>query len=110
VDARVQSEVCPLFFSLGTGNRLQATFEEAGLVDVVTERIETRLAWGSPDEACGAAFVGGPVALAYSRFDGATRHAVHAEYLESLAPWREGAGYQVPGEFVVVAGRKPPSA
>jgi ubiquinone/menaquinone biosynthesis C-methylase UbiE len=107
VDARVKSEVCPLFFSLGTGERLSTTFTTAGLVDVVTERIETHLDWTSADEACGAAFVGGPVALAYSRFDPPTRAAVHEAYLESLEPFRKGAGYAVPGEFVIVAGRKP---
>ena len=106
VDARVQSEVCPMFFALGTGDSLGATFERAGLSDVVTRRLETRLLWASGDEACGAAFVGGPVALAYSRFDEPTRAAVRAEYLESLAPWREGDGYAVPGEFVIVAGRR----
>jgi hypothetical protein len=69
VDARVESEVCPLFFSLGTADRLSAVFETAGLINVVTERLEIRLEWASAEEACGAAFVGGPVALAYSRFD-----------------------------------------
>jgi ubiquinone/menaquinone biosynthesis C-methylase UbiE len=107
VDARVKSEVCPLFFALGTGDRLSAVFREAGLADVVSERLPTHLEWASPEEACNAAFAGGPVALAYSRFDEATRRAAHAEYLESIAPWRRGAGYSVPGEFVIVAGRKP---
>ena len=107
VDARVKSEVCPLFFSLGTADRLGTIFRDVGLANVVTEKLETRLEWASPEEACGAAFAGGPVALAYSRFDEATRQAVHAEYLASIAPWRSGSGYAVPGEFVVVAGRRP---
>lgn len=106
VDARVRSEVCPLFFGLGTAGRLGDLFRRAGLVDLVTEKVDTRLEWSSPEEACGAAFVGGPVALAYSRFDESTRQAVHAEYLSSIEPWRSGAGYSVPGEFVIVAGRK----
>jgi ubiquinone/menaquinone biosynthesis C-methylase UbiE len=107
VDAQVKSEVCPLFFSLGTADRLSAVFHAAGLADVLTERLETRLEWASADEACGAAFVGGPVALAYSRFDEETRLAVHGAYLASIEPWRHGNGYAVPGEFVIVAGRKP---
>jgi ubiquinone/menaquinone biosynthesis C-methylase UbiE len=132
VDAQVKSEVCPLFFSLGTADRLADVFREAGLVDVVTQRIETRLEWASDDDACGAAFVGGPVALAYSRFDPHTRRHVERKYLDSIAQWRnatatstatanvnhngtingaalvhdEGSGYSVPGEFVIVAGRK----
>jgi SAM-dependent methyltransferase len=106
VDARVRSEVCPMFFALGTGDRLAAVFREAGLADVATDRIETTLEYASGEEACGAVFVGGPVALAYSRFDESTRRAVHAEYLASIDRWRTGSGYAVPGEFVIVAGRK----
>jgi ubiquinone/menaquinone biosynthesis C-methylase UbiE len=109
VDARVQSDVCPLFFALGTGDRLADVFRGAGLTDVVTERIEARLEWASADEACGAVFAGGPVAMAYSRFDESTRQAVHTAYLESIEPFRTATTnhYVVPGEFVVVAGRRP---
>ena len=106
VDARVRSEVCPLFFALGSGDSLGAIFRDCGLTGVVTEAIEARLEWASADEACGAAFAGGPVALAYSRFDEPTRQAVHREYLESIEPWRDGDGYAVPGEFVIVAGSR----
>jgi hypothetical protein len=49
------------------------------------------------------------VALAYSRFDEATKRAVHAEYLDSIAAFQTGGGYQVPGEFVVAAARVPVS-
>ena len=107
VDARVQSEVCPLFFQLGTKDTLARTFTSAGYVDVVAERLSTVLHFDSAEEACGAAFVGGPVALAYAHFDERTRTEVHAEYLDSLAPYRDGAAYAVPGEFVIVRGRKP---
>lgn len=104
VDARVQSDVCPMFFHLGTGDRLADTMKAAGFDGITTERISTVLHYDSPDEACGAAFAGGPVALAYSRFDAATREAAHAEYLESIAPWRSGDAFDVPGEFVVARG------
>jgi len=107
VDAQVKSEVCPLFFSLGTADRLSMVCRDQGLSDVVTERIETHLEWASAEEACGAAFAGGPVALAYSRFDEPTRRIVHGQYLASIAAHRRGDGYAVPGEFVIVAGRKP---
>ena len=107
VDAQVRSEVCPLFFALGTADTLGAIFRDTGFTGVVTETIETRLEWPSAEEACGAAFAGGPVALAYSRFDEPTRQIVRREYLASIEPWKAGSGYAVPGEFVVVAGRKP---
>ncbi len=106
VDARVQSEVCPLFFQLGTANSLQQAFEAAGFVHVISERINTILHYATPEDACGAAFAGGPVALAYSRFDDITRREAHAEYLASIAPFKNGRGYEIPGEFVITVGYK----
>ena len=105
VDARVESEVCPLFFQLGTGDTLAHCFEAAGFTDVRTERLTAVLHFADDDEACDAAFLGGAVALAYTRFDDATRGAVRAEFLASLTPYRDRDGYHVPGEFVIVAGR-----
>jgi ubiquinone/menaquinone biosynthesis C-methylase UbiE len=105
VDARVKSEVCPLFFGLGAGSALRTLFQEVGFVDVVHERLDAPLYYASAEEACHAAFVGGPVALAWSRFDEQVRSEVEAEYIASIRPYRDGDGYRVPGEFVVVAGR-----
>ncbi|MGE0041161.1 MAG: class I SAM-dependent methyltransferase [Vicinamibacterales bacterium] len=104
VDARVQSDVCPMFFALGTGDRLALDLAATGFHDITTERIETMLEYEDADGALGAAFAGGPVAMAYSRFDEPTREAAHAEYLASIAPFRHGDGYRIPGEFVVVSG------
>jgi hypothetical protein len=106
VDARVRSEVCPLFFRLGTGDTSADAFAQAGFVDVTSERLSTPLRFASAQDACSAAFLGGPVALAYARFDEATRAAVDAEYLASLAPYRDGTGYAVPGEFVLTRGTR----
>lgn len=105
VDSRVQSDVCPMFFQLGAGSRLADAFAEAGYTSIATDRISTVLHYDQAADACGAAFEGGPVALAYSRFDAATRSAAHAEYLASIEPWRRGEAYDVPGEFVIAAGR-----
>ena len=106
VDRRVASEVCPMFFQLGTGDALATLARDAGFADVVTDRLSTVLEYGSDEEACGAAFAGGPVALAYSRFDDPTRAEAHAEYLASIAPYRTGRGYAIPGEFAVTRGRR----
>ncbi|HSJ97185.1 MAG TPA: methyltransferase domain-containing protein [Myxococcota bacterium] len=106
-DARVASEVCPMFFHLGTPDMLASTFAAAGFADVRWQRLSTTLCYASPEDALAAVFRGGPVALAYSRFDAATRRAVHAEYLASIAAYRSGSGYEVPGEFVVAAARAP---
>jgi len=106
VDARVESEVCPLFFLLGTGDALAATLREGGAAAVRVQRISAPLLYPSPEEALGAAFAGGPVALAYSRFNPATREEAHREYLASIQAYRVGEGYKIPGEFVVGWGVK----
>jgi ubiquinone/menaquinone biosynthesis C-methylase UbiE len=106
VQARVQSEVCPLFFQLGTGDSLRLTLSQAGFEDVRAERISTTLHYDSADDALGAAFAGGPVALAYSRFDEPTREGAHQEYLASIEAFKSGTGYRIPGEFVVGRGEK----
>lgn len=104
VDARVNTEVCPMFFALGTEDSLGRTFERAGFGSLRTERITTVLEYGSTAEALTAAFEGGPVAMAYDRFDASTREAAHHDYLETISGYREGEGYRIPGEFVVVRG------
>jgi ubiquinone/menaquinone biosynthesis C-methylase UbiE len=105
VDSRVQSDVCPMFFQLGTQNALAFAFESAGFGDLTARRISTQLHYESTDDAIRAAFAGGPVALAYSRFDDVTRSEAHAEYRSSIEQYRDGNGYEIPGEFVVVSGR-----
>lgn len=106
VDARVQSEVCPLFFRIGTGDSLERAYATAGFVDIRARRFSSTLDYASANEACEAAFIGGPVALACSRFTDGVRADAYAEYLASIQNYRCGDGFAVPGEFVVVAGMK----
>lgn len=101
VDARVESEVCPLFFRIGTGDTLSRGLEAAGLTKIAIERLPLTLRYESAEEACDAVFLGGPVALAYSRFDAATRAAVRADYLRSVESNRRGDAYEIPGEIVI---------
>jgi SAM-dependent methyltransferase len=102
VDAEVASEVCPLFFGLGQGDALAQACERAGLrVTLQRRRVDT-LVYDVADDACAAAFAGGPVALAWSHFSAAVRARVRQRYLQAIAPWREGAGYRLPAEFVIV--------
>ncbi len=107
IDARVNSDVCPLFFSLGNPGALKFAFERAGFVELVEERIDRALIWQSDEAALGAIFPGGPVALAYSRFEPDERAAVEAEFIASIAQYRRDGAYHVPGEFVFMLGRKP---
>ena len=106
VDARVSSDVCPMFFALGSRGALTATLERAGFVDVEETRLRVDLHYTGDDEALGAAFLGGPVALAYSRFDDHDRVTAHREYLASIAAFADGPGYRVPAEFVIAAGHR----
>jgi SAM-dependent methyltransferase len=102
VDAEVESEVCPLFFGLGQGDALARACARAGLRVTVQQRRADTLDYASADEACAAAFAGGPVAMAWSHFDAATRARVRARYTEAIEPWRVAAGYRIPAEFVIV--------
>jgi hypothetical protein len=72
------------------------------------DRLAVDLDYADDAEAVGAAFLGGPVALANAHFDPATRDQAHRQYLDSLAPFLTGSGgYRVPGEFVVAWARRP---
>jgi ubiquinone/menaquinone biosynthesis C-methylase UbiE len=107
VDAEVASEVCPLFFSFGEPDSLAKLCSDAGFANVHQERIATILKYRDADAACDAVFVGGPVALAWSRFDPDVRARVRARYQHAIEPWRRRQGYRIPGEFVIVAGTAP---
>lgn len=110
VDDEVASDVCPLFFRLGRPGALARLCADAGFESADEHRLDATLAYGDADEACGAAFVGGPVALAWSRFAEDVRARVCHRYLEAIEPWRDERAYRLPGEFVVVAARKPDCA
>jgi len=105
-DARVESDVCPLFFALGAEGALAYAFRRAGFEEMTEERVDKPLDWPTGDAACTAIFAGGPVALAYSRFTPAVREEVHAEFLASIAPYQTPDGYRVPGEFVFLRASK----
>lgn len=107
VDARVKSEVCPMFFRMGTGSVMANELEEAGFINIREQRISTVLPFANDENALTAAFTGGPVALAYDRFDDETREGARAEYLASIAPYKNDNGYEIPGEFVVCSAEAP---
>ena len=106
VDKRVSSDVCPMFFNLGNANMLRQYFKAAGFMNMVEERINTTLIYKSDEEACGAAFIGGPVALAYNKFPEQVKREAEQEYIDSIARYKKEDTYYIPGEFVVVAGYK----
>lgn len=107
VDAEVNSDVCPLFFQLGGQGALTQLAGDIGFEDIRERRIETVLEYAHGGEACDAAFVGGPVAMAWSRFDDPVRRRVQRRYLQAISPWRVGQGYRMPGEFMLMLARRP---
>ncbi len=106
VDRRVTSEVCPLFFQQGTGSTLLHSFEKAGFTQLEEKRLSTYIHHDTASDAGNAMFIGGPVALAWKHFDEQTRQTVTNEYLNTLKAYKNGHGYDVPGEFVFVTGNK----
>ena len=104
VDVEVASEVCPLFFRLGQKAALLQACAAAGFERIEQRRIDAPIVHADADAACDAAFVGGPVALAWSRFSADVRARVRSRYLDAIEPWRVAGGYRIPGEFVVVSG------
>jgi len=106
VDRRVKSDVCPLFFQQGTGQTLASTLKAAGFQDIKTERLSYPIEYSTDEEAYLAAFAGGPVALAYNKFDPQTKDKAHAEYIDSIKRFWDGNQYQIPGEFVTAVGYK----
>lgn len=106
VDRRVKSDVCPLFFQLGTGENLYRAFDKAGFTDCSSERFTITLHYNTEEEAIVGAFLGGAVALAYRKFDEQVKNEVHEEYIASIEPFRNAHGFDIPGEFVIVKGRK----
>jgi ubiquinone/menaquinone biosynthesis C-methylase UbiE len=106
VDRCVKSDVCPLFFQMGTGKNLYQTFKETGFEEVTDNRFKVPLRYETDEEAIIGAFLGGAVAMAYRKFDEETKNKVHSEYIESIKPYHNGSEYEIPGEFVIATSRK----
>jgi ubiquinone/menaquinone biosynthesis C-methylase UbiE len=107
VAAEVSSDVCPLFFELGNADALTRLCTDASLQIREERRIATELRYPDARHACDAMFIGGPVALAWSRFDEQTRQRVRATYAESIEDSRRQDSYAIPAEFVVVSAELP---
>ena len=102
VETEVTSDVCPLFFRLGASGALAALCADAGFEVTDERRIAVSLSYADADEACAAVFLGGPAALAWSRFDANARDRARQRYVDAIEAWRDGPGYEIPGEFVVI--------
>ena len=106
IDKRVATDVCPMFFQQGTGNTLEMSMKKAGFRNINSVRFRHKLVFKNDEHALMAAFAGGPVALAYRKFDRQTKESAHSEYLNSIKNFRKNGGFEIPGEFVVARGVK----
>lgn len=107
VDARVASEVCPMFFAPGTAGSLARDFTTAGLKDVREHRQQEKLEFRDEKTLLTVMFIGGPVALAVKRFTPQVMAEAQSEFLASVQAYRTGDGrYLIPGEFVTVSGTR----
>jgi ubiquinone/menaquinone biosynthesis C-methylase UbiE len=105
VDAQVNSEVCPLFFSLGAPGALAAAMTSAGLSHIEERRQVTELVFPDEEALLFAQIDGGAVALAAKRFSLESRREVRGSFLRSVSQYRRDDGsYAIPGEFVAAAG------
>jgi SAM-dependent methyltransferase len=100
---RSPASCAPCSSVLGREHALARLCADAKLDVVAHRRIEATLHFVDADAACHAVFVGGPVALAWSRFSADAKVRARARYLHAITPWRHGVGYAMPGEFVFVA-------
>lgn len=108
VDARVASEVCPMFFGTGAPKALTRLFENAGLKQVEEHRQSEKLIFSSETDVVDAILLGGPVALAVKRFDKDIWQEVCQEFLSSVSEYKCSDGsYRIEGEFVTVKGFRP---
>ena len=106
VDAEVASDVCPLFFRLGQPNILARMCDGVALESIQQTRIATTLKFANTEEACQAFFAGGPVALAWSRFNNEVRTRVLTRFVESIQAWQQVEGFEIPSEFLVLWANK----
>lgn len=107
VDVQVASEVCPLFFATGAPGALVADFTAAGFADLKEHRQSETLHFTGAHHLLDALIIGGPVALAVTRFTEVQKKQVDEEFLASVADHRQADGsYAIPGEFVTVTGVK----
>lgn len=84
-------------FQQGTGDTLRHSLQTAGFEKIDVERMKVSLSYPDEKTALMAAFDGGALALAYQKFEEQTKEDIHREYLHSIAPFRSGEGYEIPG-------------
>ena len=89
-------------FSLGDAEQVRELLEGAGFADVRVEDVASRFSFPDVDEYLAIhADASGPLALVLQGLSARERAAVAESIGAALAPFRAGAGYEVPGVSVV---------
>jgi SAM-dependent methyltransferase len=105
VDAKVASDVCPMFFASGAPGIFKSDFEAAGLTEVHEKRQSEVLKFRDAQTLTNAVILGGPVAMAVKRFTKDVFDEVNAAFLASVSEYQnDDGGFEIPGEFVTVSG------
>lgn len=105
IRGELDGERLPPYCGLGRGNDLAAECAEAGFGSVDARRVRAQLHFPDGDAACEAVFLGGSIALAWSGLDTLARRRTRHRFLEAIASWKDGRGYRIPAEFVIVTAR-----
>ncbi len=78
------SDMCPLFFRLGRPEAPARVGINAGFGRIKERRLTVSLDYADAKHACDAAFMGWPVAMAWSRFVESLRARVRAHYVAAI--------------------------
>jgi ubiquinone/menaquinone biosynthesis C-methylase UbiE len=95
VESRVSSEVCPMFFQMGTPGIMELHLKNAGFHESVVKRMNILLHYDSAEDACGAASPVDRWRWPIQVYD-ETKTSAQQEYIDSISVYKTGNGCDIP--------------